>query len=63
MFEPYTVKAYIGNTDRVWTRSTLDGAYALADNIARTMGVDATVTLTETGYIEYIAYAAQWADE
>ncbi len=47
--EPYTVTAG-GET---WTRNTLPGAKALADNLLRQRGVEAVVTLTATGWVEY----------
>ena len=53
MFEPFTVIQQ--DTKETWTRNTKNGAIALADNIARSRGQIAIVTLTETGWVKYTA--------
>lgn len=51
--EPFSIRA-VGD-ERVWTRDTLAGAKALADNVARREGKAAVVTLRTTGWIEYLS--------
>lgn len=53
MTEPFTVTQQ--DTGETWTRNSKNGAIGLADNIARSRGQIAIVTLTETGWVEHTA--------
>lgn len=53
--EPFTIQIANNGNTLTWTRATLDSAKLFAVNIARKTGLKATVTLTETGWVEYVA--------
>lgn len=53
MTEAYTIR--VDGTPATWTRDSLHFAKLLAQDLANKTGQQATVTLTETGYVEFVA--------
>lgn len=51
--EPFTIT--VEGSPATWTRANLDSAKRFADARARQTGLKATVTLTATGWVEYVA--------